>query len=509
MEIAMSKCKASVLVVDDQPSILDLCRELLLLEGYEVETAMDGEEAVGKAGERCYDILLTDIHMSGMDGIEMFTRIREVQEDILGIIMTGYATFDYAMQALKAGFVGFVLKPFSANHLLTEIQKALDRKNLLLENHRLKTLIPLFELSKSFMANLNLEDLLQQIVQTCVSETRAEKASLMLLDESGEYLYIAAAVGLGEGILQDSRVRVGEGISGYVAKTRCPVILNPGDSEVDSQLRRVMQRSQITSALCHPLLVQDKLIGVLNLTKFSSDTPFHKGDLGFIAILAGQAAAAIENAKLYKDLRESYFNTIVSLNHALEAKDPYTRGHSERVARYSVLIGEKLGLSQRDLDRLEAGSRLHDIGKIGIPDRILLKQSRLTKEEFEMVKLHPKIGAAILEPLGIFQDLIPIVKYHHEAWDGSGYNEGLKEEEIPFDATIVAVADTVDAMTSSRPYRQGVAFEKVVSEICRCKGRQFRPDVVEAFLEVVEERGSGMLIKEPSYRSLRYLLPVT
>lgn len=487
--------KNKILVIDDEESVLELCRELLELEGYEVSTAISGKEAILMAMDTPFDVVLTDINMPGHIGIETFAEIKIHQEEVLGIIMTGHATLNYAIQALNSGFVGFVLKPFKIEHLLQAIRDALETKQVLIENHRLKTLIPLFELSKSFMSNVNLTNLLDQIIHTCVIVTKANKVSLMLLDEKSQNLKIAAAVGLPTDIIRKSVVQVGEGISGHVVQTGQPLILN-GTGSIPDKFRHLMQRSSIETAISHPLLAQRKVIGVLNLTKTTEGSKFTNSDLEFVSILAGQAATAIENARLYENLRESYFNTIVSLNHALEAKDPYTRGHSERVARYSRLLAEQLALPLDECDKIEAGAKLHDIGKIGVPDRVLLKAGKLTKEEFDLIKLHPKIGAAILEPLGIFQDLIPIVRYHHERWNGKGYNEGLAGEAIPFDASIVAVADTTDAMTSTRPYRKGLSLDIVVQEVSRNKAVQFHPDVVDAFLGLVEEHGENLLIRD-------------
>ena len=189
-----------------------------------------------------------------------------------------------------------------------------------------------------------------------------------------------------------------------------------------------------------------------------------------------------ENEKL----EQAYLDMIETLRYAVEAKDTYTRGHSDRVSEYSVLIGEKLGLSEEEIKTLRVGGLFHDIGKIGIPDKILLKTEKLTDDEYSEIKNHPSIGAHILGAATIFKDIIPIVKYHHEKYDGKGYPSGLKGEEIPYLARIAAVADSFDAMTSRRSYRNALDMDFVKNEIERCKGTQFDPQIADAFLDILK-----------------------
>lgn len=192
-----------------------------------------------------------------------------------------------------------------------------------------------------------------------------------------------------------------------------------------------------------------------------------------------------ELSDTYEKLEKAYLDSIETLRYTVEAKDPYTRGHSDRVAEYSVLIGEKLGLNETDIQTLRIGGLFHDIGKIGIPDSILLKEAKLTDDEYSQIKNHPTIGAHILQNATIFQEILPIVKHHHERYDGNGYPGRLKGEEIPYFARIAAVADTFDAMTSKRTYRNAIPLEDVKAEIKRCEGTQFDPNIAESFLEIL------------------------
>ena len=187
-----------------------------------------------------------------------------------------------------------------------------------------------------------------------------------------------------------------------------------------------------------------------------------------------------------EELERAYLDTIGILRQTVEAKDPYTRGHSDRVSEYSVLIGKKLGLDEKTLHILKIGGLFHDIGKIGIPDSILFKESKLSDEEYSQIKNHPMIGVHMLGDAAIFTDILPIVKHHHERYDGRGYPSQLVGDDIPYVARIAAVADTFDAMTSKRSYRDSLPIDVVRAEIERCSGTQFDPNIAKVFLDIMD-----------------------
>lgn len=193
-----------------------------------------------------------------------------------------------------------------------------------------------------------------------------------------------------------------------------------------------------------------------------------------------------ELSDTYGKLERAYLDSVQTLRYTVEAKDPYTRGHSDRVSEYSVLLGKILGLSDSDIDTLRIGGLFHDIGKIGIPDSILLKEAKLSDDEYSQIKNHPSIGVHILQNASIFQDIIPIVKHHHERYDGHGYPSRLSGEDIPYLARITAVADTFDAMTSKRSYRNALPLDVVKEEIQKCSGTQFDPNIATTFLNLLE-----------------------
>ena len=193
-----------------------------------------------------------------------------------------------------------------------------------------------------------------------------------------------------------------------------------------------------------------------------------------------------------EELEKAYLDTVGIVRYTVEAKDTYTRGHSDRVSEYSFLIGKKLGLDDATLHTLKIGGLFHDIGKIGIPDAILTKDSKLNDDEYSQIKEHPVIGAHILGDAEVFKDIIPIVKHHHERYDGHGYPSQLSGEDIPYMARIAAVADSFDAMTSRRTYRDCLPLDTVIAEIEKCSGTQFDPKITDAFLDILKNNYSDI-----------------
>ena len=199
-------------------------------------------------------------------------------------------------------------------------------------------------------------------------------------------------------------------------------------------------------------------------------------------------------------LEKAYLDSIETLRYTIEAKDIYTRGHSDRVAEFSVLIGKKLGLSDEDLHTLHLGGLFHDIGKIGVPDSILQKDGKLTDDEYSQIKQHPNIGVHILSNAEIFNDILPIVEHHHERYDGNGYPGRLAGENIPYLARIAAVADSFDAMSSKRAYRDSLPLEKIISEFMRCRGTQFDPDIDDVFIDILENHFDEIKAIQEKYK---------
>lgn len=353
-------------------------------------------------------------------------------------------------------------------------------------NQRVRELSALNQLVQTIGARFDLPSMLDSAMQEVVKVTSADSGSIMLLDEAGKALTIAVAQSIDHDIVSSTRIPLGEGIAGWVAEHREPVML-PSDSL--SHLGRELLRDEITSAICTPIMSKEALIGVLCVNRKDPSHPFAAENMHVVTSFAGQLGVAIENIRLYANLQGTFLGTVSALAAAVEAKDPYTFGHSNEVTSLSVSLAEALDLEPSEVRRIEIAATLHDIGKIGIDGAILLKPGRLTDEERAIVNRHPSIAADILAPLDFLRDTVPLVLFHHERFGGGGYPSGISGQAIPIGARIIAVADSFNAMISDRPYRKGLSLEAAVRELRENSGSQFDPAVVGAFLELLAGKG--------------------
>ncbi|MDD5504551.1 MAG: GAF domain-containing protein [Candidatus Omnitrophica bacterium] len=338
---------------------------------------------------------------------------------------------------------------------------------------------------KKMIRMQDIDELCELILKAAVMESGSDRASLMLV-EKDDYMRIKSSVGIPRNIAAKARVRIGSGISGMVAKTGEPIIINKGH-EIPKGVKRYMRGLKLRSALSVPIMSNGFLLGVLNLGKYKNKHLFDKDDAGLLMILAHEAGTAISNCRLFQEMHELYEGSIFSLAAAIDARDHYTHGHSSRVTDIAVEIGKKLKLPEDTLKKIRLASMLHDIGKIGIPDSVLLKPSRLTSQEFDIIKKHPIYAVNILKHLPRLKDVVPIVYHEHERFDGQGYVSRLKGDAIPIESRVIAVADAFEAMTSNRPYRKSMFRQKAIDEIRRNAGTQFDPVVARAFLKIMKQ----------------------
>jgi len=350
-----------------------------------------------------------------------------------------------------------------------------------------KTLI---ELSSIVNSTLDTREIRKRAIEAATSLVNAESGSLLLVDQETGELYFEVALGEKGERLKEIRLAKGEGIAGCVAGTGESVIVH--DVQTDSRFFKgadAKSSFRTNNMICVPVMTKNKIVGVLEAIN-KRDGMFDEEDKEGLMALANQVAVAIENANLYQELRDGFYDTAQALAETIEQKDPYTGGHTRRVMNYSLAIGRTMGLSAEEMENLRLAAILHDVGKIGVRDSILLKNGALDKEEAMKMQEHSECGSKILGNVKKLKEVIPGVRGHHEKYDGSGYPDKLKGTEIPRIARIIAVADTFDAMTTDRPYRKALSMDTAIGELKKNIGVQFDSEVVQNFIKVCEQDGA-------------------
>ncbi len=366
------------------------------------------------------------------------------------------------------------------SHLLVQENEKKELGKETLERYRELSL--LFNITDKLSANQNPVEVARLIIDEVAYFIKGDRILVMLFNEDTGYLEYMSGYAKTGFISDNYRIKPGEGILGDVFLTGKGEIIN----DVSEDKRFIPGKDTISSVICSPLKIKERVIGVIGIMS-NEPVNYTADNLKLLSALTLQAAAAIENAKLYDSLKETFVTAIYTLAEAIEKRDPYTGGHTRRVMEYSLRMAEEMDFSPEEKEKLKYAAILHDIGKIGIRDDILLKNGRLDDNEFDQIKKHPGYGEDLLKHIKYFKDIIPGVKYHHERHDGRGYPEGLKGDEIHIMAKIIAVGDAFDAMTSNRTYRKSLPLEIAYGELRKNAGSQFDPAVVDVFFRVVSQ----------------------
>lgn len=486
IEIAMGerRAKATILLVDDEPRILELVGEMLETAGVlRVLKARSAPEAFEILSSDHIDVILADLHLGEYSGLDIMQEARATHPDIVSIFMTAQPSVEAAVAVLKEGAYDYLVKPFRKDDLRMAIERGLEKQRLLRENVHLKEQVSLYQISEAMGGSVRVDEVLGLILDLVLKEFQADTASILLLDSATRELKLSQFRGKTRDIEGSYFVLGNDPACRTVVETAKPKIVNHTSPEVLGS-----SRPRIRSMVSYPLLAKGKVIGVLNLVRTETLNYFTQGELFSMGIISSKAATAIDSARLYEELEAAYFDTINVLANSIEARDRYTRRHTDRVRYLTEMLAVQLGWQGEKLKEVRMGGILHDVGKVSVPDHILNKPGPLTKEEFEIMKKHPENGKKMLEGIEFLQPALPYVLYHHEQYDGNGYPYGLRGEEIPFEGRLLAVADTFDAIISDRPYRKGATFEKAIDELMKFSNRQFDSKVVEAFLAVWENK---------------------
>lgn len=364
--------------------------------------------------------------------------------------------------------------------LLVEIE--MNNRKLI---QKMKQLDVLYKVSEHLINTFDLKGTLQKITELAQEITESHACSLRLLDKENMELEIMATSGVSGGYSNKGKIKVGYGVGGYVALKGEPVMIPDLEKDDRIEYTSIMRQEGLRSLISVPIRTEEhEVTGIISVYR-KEPYLFPKETVELLSTFANNVSIAVKSAQLFDRIKRSYYETIQSLALALEARDQYTKGHSERVTDMAVQIAKEMDLGTEEIRNLRLAGMLHDIGKIAIPDNILLKPAGLTMTEFADIKTHPQKGEELLKPITFLEEIIPHIKQHHERYDGKGYPNGFAREEISLLARILAVSDAYDAMTSSRPYRTPLTEDVAVKEIVQNKGTQFDPEVVDAFLRVI------------------------
>lgn len=511
-----------VLVVDDEPGVREILKTYMEYEGIAVTAAVDGLDALHLVEGEAFDVVISDILMPGMDGLALAGEIRRLQPDAAVILMTGYASVNTAVDAIKRGVFDYIMKPFQNMQIIVQaVRRAVERKQLILERrdliedlkrtnnelsyhrqllmekvwktdaelaHRVERLSILYEISRSASSITDLEQLLGNIMNRVSGAMGNAPGILWLLDAERNRMRREVMIGIGRADLVPERMATDTGVLGEaVSASSARIFRNHGELN-DPVFRSIRDAERMAFLAVVPLRYEEAVLGAFTIF-FPESFTVTGDDLSLLAAVADQVSVSIKNAELYATQQQLFRQTIEALATAIDSRDHYTGGHSYMVTQYSLAIAGKMGFDAERRELIRVAGLLHDIGKIGISDMILNKPGKLTEDEMGVIKAHPILGRMIVESIEALKPVGRIVYHHHEHYDGSGYPEGIKGEDIPLESRILQVADIFHALTSDRIYRPAMPLDKAVAIIREEMGTVIDPGIGEIFLEIVGSEG--------------------
>ncbi len=480
----------SIMIIDDEEGILDSISALLNRNGYACKGFTNPLDGLDEIKRNHYDLLILDYYMQPIHGETVVERIRETNSEMYILLLTGHKDLAPPISTIKSLDI----------QAYCEKSDRLDQLQLLIESG-IKAISQMRTIKKFRDGLQSILGSVPKIYQLQPIGNILEEILIQLLPmvDSMDAFILVDDIPANETFRDDKNKKsIFKGIGMYnVNIEEFPELLGHELLEAIGRARTDMTVVKHPDGVIIPLGGEANIaIGAIYVGNIDADE-----DIKLLQIYARQAASSINNAFLhslvntkneelnntYAQLKVRYMDTIEVLRLAVDAKDEYTRGHSDRVAYYSTRIGEQMGLSSDELEQLRIAGIFHDIGKIGTADDILLKSYSLSEDEYAEVKQHPIKGAMILSAVSMFQDIVPIVRHHHEHYDGSGYPDGLKGEEIELFARIISVADAFDAMMSDRHYRKHLTLEQTKEQLIQGAGTQFDKQIVEDFLRMLYE----------------------
>ncbi|KAF0109572.1 MAG: putative PAS/PAC sensor protein [Chloroflexi bacterium] len=511
---------SKILIVDDQEANVLVLEQLLKRLGYaNYKSLTDARQTVTVFNEYQPDLLLLDLMMPYMDGFAVMEALKPLipADDYLPIlVLTADVTTEAKQRALSGGALDFLTKPFDTTEVALRIKNLLKTHSLHLQlqnqnqildekvqqrtaelQRQFQHLASLREIERAIAGSVDLRLTLKTILEQTTEQLKVDAADILLLNLHTMTLEYSAGRGFRTIGIEGSRLRLGEGHAGRAALERTTITIPDLPASGSEFIRAPLLAGEgFVTYHCAPLIAKGQVKGVLEVFHRA---PFTSGKewLDFFETLAGQTAIAIDNAQLFEGLQRSnveltmaYDATIEGWSHAMDLRDKETEGHTQRVTALTIQLARAMGMSEAEIVHVRRGALLHDMGKLGIPDAILLKPGKLTDEEWVIMRKHPQFAYDMLSSVAYLRPALDIPYGHHEKWDGSGYPRGLKGEEIPLAARLFAVVDVWDALRSDRPYREAWPEDKVIEHIKAGSGSHFDPKVVEIFLKTIEQIGT-------------------
>lgn len=479
----------SVLIVDDVPEVVEVLSEFLRMQGLIVYEASNARNALSIIDRQKIDIAIVDVKLPDKSGISLLEEIRLRDPTIPVIMITGYFDSKIIVDSIKKGAFDFIPKPIEFEKLTLVLLRAKrekeileekmrieqsmeDKKKIILLNRELQAkineLTTMYHISAKFNSVRIDEDVFEKTLEIMSEALDGRPVAYYLFQAEEAELVPLKIVGLSSVLSQ--RIALSSDFF----------------SELISQRKFV----KLHGVFFLPIMIKNRCIGFVGMEcPQNGNSKLKESEIFLLKLMCEKASTVIENRMLYESLFENVMETLRSLIASINKRDSYTEGHCIRVANNAVRLAKYIGLSGTDLESLRLAAPVHDLGKIGISDSILLKPGRLTDEEFEIMKKHSTYGEEIISKFELLAYEARIIRFHHERFDGKGYPDNLSSNDIPYPARILAVCDSYDAMVSDRPYRRALSKEEAIGEIKRCKGSQFDPEIADAFIDLIEKEG--------------------
>jgi response regulator RpfG family c-di-GMP phosphodiesterase len=482
---------SKVLIVDDNPEIIEILSDFFTLNNCDIYKALTGQEAFKILDKKDIEVVILDVKLPDINGISLLNTIKESRPTTAVIMATGYYDPNFVVEAMKKGASDFLFKPLELDKLMLVMMRVLRERKLLIEKEtilhnledkrkievlnrelqkKIKELTTMYHISNKFNSINIYDDVYEKMIQMVGDILDVKSCGYYITDSDNKELVLYTGF-----VNPDDK----ELVNGQKIAMIDDLVSEPGTFK-----RHVIKDNRIYL----PLVIKGESIGYIVAETNGNGKKNNRleGDAFILKLIAEKASTHVENRMLYESLFENIIHTLKSLIAAINRRDLYTEGHCKRVTEMSLLLGKRMGITEYEMDVIKVVGPVHDLGKIGIPDSILLKPAKLTDDEYSIMKSHSIYGEEIMSRFEILSNEAKIIRHHHEKYDGSGYPDRLSGEGIPVCSRIIAVSDAFDAMTD-RPYRRAATKDEIAVEILRCKGSQFDPPIADHVADIIRD----------------------